>query len=93
MIRDGIASQAMVTFTGGAFLVAFALKLGASNLMVGMLAAIPPLVQLIELPLIFLVEKIGNRRLISSIASSISRTFWLLIAVIPILFSHQLSPL
>jgi hypothetical protein len=28
-IKDGLASQAMVTFTGGAFLVAYALKLGA----------------------------------------------------------------
>ncbi len=89
VIRDGIASQAMVTFTGGAFLVAFALKLGASNLMIGMLAAIPPLVQLIQLPSIYLIEKIRNRRLISSIASSLSRMFWLLIAVIPILFSHD----
>jgi hypothetical protein len=31
VIRDGLASQVMVTFTGGVFLVAYALKLGASN--------------------------------------------------------------
>ena len=42
VIKDGLASQAMVTFTGGTLLVAFALKLGASNLVIGLLAAIPP---------------------------------------------------
>lgn len=41
VIRDGIASQIMATLTGGVFLVAFALKLGASNTVIGILAAIP----------------------------------------------------
>jgi len=50
VIRDGLASQAMATLTGGALLGAFALKLGASNLMIGLLAAIPPLAQLIRSP-------------------------------------------
>jgi len=46
LLKDGLTSQAMVTLTGGVFLVAFALKLGASNLQIGLLAAIPPLTQL-----------------------------------------------
>lgn len=85
VIRDGLASQAMVTLTGGVFLVAFALKLGASNLVIGLLAAIPPLAQLIQIPSIFLVEKIGNRRAISVYASASSRTMWLLIALMSVL--------
>ncbi len=43
VIHEGLASQAMGTLTGGVFLIAFALKLGASNLMVGLLAAVMPL--------------------------------------------------
>jgi len=39
VIKDGMASTAMATLTGGPFLVAFALKLGASNLVIGLLAA------------------------------------------------------
>jgi len=31
VIKDGLTSQTMGTLTGGVFLVAFALKLGASN--------------------------------------------------------------
>jgi hypothetical protein len=42
VIRDGMASTAMATLTGGPFLVAFALKLGASNLVIGLMAAISP---------------------------------------------------
>lgn len=76
VIKDGLASQAMVTFTGGAFLVAFALKLGASNLMIGLLAAIPPLMELVQIPSIYLVEKVRNRRVISVYASASSRTMW-----------------
>jgi len=40
----------MGILTGGAFLVAFAVKLGASNLVIGLLAAIGPLSQLLQLP-------------------------------------------
>ena len=69
IIRDGVASQAMGILTGGAFLIAFAVKLGASNFVIGLLAAIGPLSQLLQLPSIFLVEKIRNRRLITVIAA------------------------
>jgi MFS family permease len=86
VIKDGLTSQTMVTLTGGVFLVAFALKLGASNLVIGLLAAIPPLMQLIQIPSIYLVEKIRNRRVITVYASAVSRLFWLLVALIPFLF-------
>jgi MFS family permease len=88
-IKDGLASQAMSKLTEGAFFVAFALQLGASNLVIGLLAAIPPFVQLIQLPSIYLVEKIRNRRLISVIASTVSRIVLLLIAGIPFLASEE----
>jgi len=47
-IKDGVASQAMGVLTGGAFLIAFAIKLGASNFVIGLLAAIGPLSQLLQ---------------------------------------------
>ncbi|MFH1614395.1 MAG: MFS transporter [Planctomycetota bacterium] len=89
VIKDGIASQAMGILTGGAFLVAFAIKLGASNLTIGLLAAIGPLSQLFQLPSIFLVEKIRNRRAITVVAAALSRLWWLLIALIPFLFTGK----
>jgi len=86
VIKDGIASQAMGTLTGGAFLVAFAVKLGASNLVIGLLAAIGPLAQLLQLPSILLVERIRNRRIIVLVAAAMSRLCWLFVALIPFLF-------
>jgi MFS family permease len=89
--KDGVASQAMGILTGGAFLVAFAVKLGASNLVIGLLAAIGPLSQLLQLPAIFLVEKIRNRRLITVIAAGLSRICWLIIALSPFIFPTNIA--
>jgi MFS family permease len=89
VIKDGMASTAMATLTGGAFLVAFALKLGASNLVIGLLAAIPPLAQLIQIPSIYLVERLRNRRAISVATSTGGRIFWLFIALIPFVFPKE----
>jgi MFS family permease len=91
VIKDGIASQAMGILTGGAFLVAFAVKLGASNLVIGLLAAIGPLSQLLQLPAIFLVEKARNRRAITVLAAALSRLCWLLVALIPFVFGAKIG--
>ncbi len=84
LIRDGIASQAMGILTGGAFLVAFAVKLGASNLLIGLLAAIGPLSQLVQIPAIVMVEKIRNRKMITLFAAGSARLCWLVIAASPL---------
>ena len=85
VIMDGLTTQAIATLTGGVFLVAFALKLGASNLTIGILAAIPPLAQLIQIPAIYIVEKYRARRDICIVSTAVGRSFWLLIALIPFL--------
>ncbi len=91
VIKDGITSQSMGILTGGAFLVAFAIKLGASNFVIGLLAAIGPLSQLLQLPSIFLVEKIRNRRAIVVITAGLSRLCWLVIALSPFLFGAKIG--
>jgi len=87
VIKDGLASQTMVTLTGGVFLVAFALKLGASNTIIGLLAAIPALAQLVQIPAIYFIEKYRTRKIISLYASGSSRVLWLIIALIPFFFN------
>lgn len=91
VIKDGIASQAMGILTGGAFLVAFAIKLGASNFVIGLLAAIGPLAQLLQLPSIYLVERIRNRRAIVVVTAGLGRACWVLIAVSPFLFGAKVG--
>lgn len=38
VIADGLAAEAMTTLTGGAFLTAMALLMGASNLLIGIIS-------------------------------------------------------
>lgn len=90
-VGDGICSQSMLTLTQGAILVGFALKLGASNSIIGLLSAIIALTQLIQIPAIYLVERFRVRRAICVFASFGSRMFLLFIALIPFLFSSELA--
>ncbi len=89
VIRDGLATQAMVTLTGGIFLVAFALQLGASNTVIGLIAAIPPLAELLQMPAIYLVDRVQNRRLVVVAASLAARLFWIPIILIPFFLSPE----
>ncbi|MEW5803249.1 MAG: MFS transporter [bacterium] len=86
VINDGLATQAVVTLTGGVFLVAFALELGASNVMIGILVAILPLAQLIQVPSVYLVEKLRVRQPITVYSTALAISFWLFVALIPLLF-------
>ncbi len=91
VIMDGVMSHLMTVLTGGVFLVGMGLKLGASNFQIGLLAAVPALTQLIQLPAIYLVEKIRKRRWITVTAALVSRFAWLFVALIPFLFSASLG--
>lgn len=84
VVRDGVTSQLKLTLTESVFLVAFALALGASNSVIGLLAAIPPLAQLLQLPSIYLVERLRRRRMITVLGSAASRSSILIMALIPL---------
>jgi MFS family permease len=89
VIKDGLASQAMGVLTGGVFLVAFALQLGASNFVIGLLASIPALSQLIQIPSVYIIERIRNRKLITVVSSLISRLSLLFIVALPFLVDQN----
>jgi MFS family permease len=88
VLWDSLASEAMGTLTTGVFLVGLAVSLDASNFMIGVLAAIPFFVQLLQLPAVLLVEKFGHRRWISVAASGTGRGFLLAVAFTPLLPHH-----
>ena len=73
----------MDTLTSGAFLVAFALLMGASNTVVGLLAAVSPLTQLLQLPAIYVVDRAASRKTLVVLTSFLSRISWLVVAIIP----------
>ncbi|MDA1018094.1 MAG: hypothetical protein O3A00_27010, partial [Planctomycetota bacterium] len=58
-------SMGFASITSGGIMAAFALVLGANNLQIGALAAIPFVMQLAQLPCVALVERIRRRKLIA----------------------------
>src|SRR5690606_2202686 len=91
VIADGLASEAMVTFTGGAFLAAIALHLGATNFQLGVLAALPAFSSVFQLFSIWLVRRFNNRGAIAVISNIFARFPLLLIGILPLLFSGGTS--
>ena len=59
---NGVCSMATGSLQGGIFLSAFALALGASNYEVGMLVTIGFVSQLMQIPGLYLVQKVRRRR-------------------------------
>jgi len=91
VVADGLASEAMVTFTGGAFLAAIALHLGATNFQLGVLAALPAFSSVFQLFSIWLVRRSNNRRAIAVISNIFARFPLLLIGILPLAFSAGTS--
>lgn len=82
VIGDGLAAEAMTTFTGGTFLVAMALLLGASNFQIGVLAALPTFTNVFQLLSIWLVGRFRNRRLIAVGCALLARIPLLIIGLL-----------
>ncbi|MFH1383109.1 MAG: hypothetical protein ABIH70_09515 [Chloroflexota bacterium] len=81
---EGTASLALFSITTSGFLAAFALALGANNFQIGVLAALPFLMHILQIPAIWLVEKVRRRKVISVTAWFLAQACWFPIALIPI---------
>lgn len=88
LLLDGIFSQSMNSLASGAFLIAYALLFHATNLVIGLLAAIPFLSNLMQLVSTFLIEKYHRRKIISVLSSTISRVSLFFIALTPLIFKN-----
>jgi len=84
MTWEGTVSMAMFSVTTSGLLAAFALALGANNFQIGILAALPFVMNLFQLPAIFLVERIRLRKLITIASWLPAQLIWLPIAAIPV---------
>jgi MFS family permease len=91
IVKEGLAAEAMVNLTGGAFLVSMALYLGASNFQIGLLAALPVLTNVFQLLSVWLVQKYENRRAISVITTFVARFALLIIGILPFVFISGLN--
>jgi MFS family permease len=91
LVKDAAWASLAGALYGGVILVGFALALDASPLIIGLLAAIPFLAQVAQLPAIVLIERIRQRRKIAVSAVTASRTVILSLALIPFLQDQPLQ--
>lgn len=73
------------SITGSGLLAAYALALGANNLQIGVLAALPFLFMPLQLSTVVLVEKIRRRKLLATPLWIVAQSTWVPIALIPVL--------
>lgn len=85
VLCDALTHEAMGALTTGVFLVGFAVALGASNFAIGVLAAVPFLAQLLQIPAVVLIERWRSRRGVSVWSCAIGRIFLLGSAAAPLL--------
>ena len=83
IIYDATCSQAMSVLTLGPFMIAFAVSLGASNFIIGLIGAIGPLAQILQLPTVFVVERMRARKLLVFILGVLYRACWVVVAAVP----------
>lgn len=93
VIFDGLTSEVMTTLTTGAFLVAMAVLLGASNFQIGVLAGLPTFTNISQLISIWLVHKYRNRRLVCVICSLLARIPLVLAGLTILFISNSLNSL
>jgi MFS family permease len=85
VLYDAVSHEAMGILTTGVFLAGYAVALGASNFAIGLLAAVPFLAQLLQIPAVLLIERSRSRRLVSVWSSGVGRSFLLASAAAPFL--------
>ncbi|GAB6061412.1 MFS transporter [Deferrisoma palaeochoriense] len=83
LVGDAVATQAMGALAGGPFLVAYALALGASDLAVGILAALGPLMQFVQLPAGLWLTRVPGTKRVVLWATLFARASWLWVALVP----------
>ena len=85
MVGEGVASSAMFSLGSGGFMAAYALALGANNFQIGILAALPYISQIVQLPVILAVERFRRRKAMGLPAWLLANLMWLPIGAVPFL--------
>ena len=80
---QGTVMMGFDAITSGGFMAAYALSLGASNSQIGILAALPFIMQPLQIAAISLVERVRKRKLIAVLTVTAATLVWLPAALIP----------
>lgn len=83
MNYQAVAASASDGLVSGGFLAAFALLLGASNVHIGILTALPPILQPVQLVAVVLIERVHMRKPFAVMSYLIAYAAWIPVALIP----------
>ena len=84
MTMQGTVSTGFGSITGSGFLAAYALAMGANNFQIGILAALPFIMQPLQIPSILLVEKLKRRKVLATGTFLRAQALWFPIALTPL---------
>lgn len=91
LLWDAAFATAVGALNSGVVLVAYALHFGASNKVIGFIAAIPLLTQLLQAPAVVLVERLRRRRLIAVACLFLARLVLPLMAALSLISDPRLA--
>jgi MFS family permease len=83
-VAEGAAAEVVSACAGGAVLTGWALFLGASPVVIGLLGALPLAAQIVQLPAAWLTQRIGAKPL-AVVAIGASRLAWMPLVAVPFL--------
>jgi MFS family permease len=81
-IYDGMFANAFATLTGGVFLTGFALYLGMNEFLIGLVAAMPFIVTVFQVPGSYVIEKTGKKKQVSYWAAALARAIWIPVLIV-----------
>ena len=87
---EGAFATVWTVLTQGPFQIGFARQLGASDFHLGLLAALPAAVGLLQLPASLWADRLGSRRRFIGVSAALGRLLWLPIALLPFFVSGAL---
>ncbi len=82
---EGVFAAVFISLTGSPFLIGFALFLGANDFEIGLLAAIPFLAQVAQLPAAYRIDISGRCKTITIRSLLLARQLWWLLVPLPFL--------
>lgn len=91
LMFDAAFATIVGTLNSGVVLVAYALMLGASSSVIGVLAAIPFLTQLLQAPAVVVLERVRSRRRVAIASLFVARLALPAMAVLGFLENRQLA--
>src|SRR2546421_8191402 len=83
-VAEGAAAEVFGACAGGAVLTGWALFLGASPVVIGLLGALPLAAQMVQVPAAWLTQRIGARPL-AIVSIGAARLAWLPLVAVPFL--------